>query len=180
LCDHCTGKCCRYFSLPIDEPTTWDDYDTIRWYLAHGRTMVYVEKGQWFLLVMTRCQYLTADDRCRIYLNRPKICQDYTTANCEYEDEWSFDKLFETPEQIWEYAEAVLPPRRRRRGSQGPVLPIVTTRPITPRPGEGGDRRTERGSADGAASYKTIGGAFCRSRLRPATPGVAISRAWTC
>ena len=45
LCDHCTGKCCRYFSLPIDNPTTWDDYDAIRWYLAHGQTIIYVEKG---------------------------------------------------------------------------------------------------------------------------------------
>ena len=59
LCDHCTGQCCRYFSLPIDNPTTWNDYDSIRWYLAHGRTMIYVEKGQWYLLVMTRCKYLT-------------------------------------------------------------------------------------------------------------------------
>jgi uncharacterized protein len=125
LCDHCTGKCCRYFSLPIDNPTTWDDYDSIRWYLAHGRTIVYVEKSQWYLLVMTRCQYLTADDRCGIYLNRPKICRDYTTANCEYEDDWSFERIFETPEQVWEYAEAVLPPRRRRK-TRGPTLPIVT------------------------------------------------------
>jgi Fe-S-cluster containining protein len=125
LCDFCTGKCCRYFSLPIDTPTTWDEYDTIRWYLAHGRTMIYREQGQWYLLVMTRCSYLRADDRCGIYLNRPKICRDYSTANCEYDDEWSFELVFETPEQIWEYAEAVLPPRRRRR-HQAPSLPIVT------------------------------------------------------
>jgi Fe-S-cluster containining protein len=125
LCDHCTGKCCRYFSLPIDEPRTWDDYDSIRWYLAHGRTLVYVDRGQWYLLVMTRCRYLTAEDRCGIYLNRPKICRDYKTATCEYDDDWVFDKIFEAPEQIWEYAEAVLPPRRRRRPS-GPSLPIIT------------------------------------------------------
>jgi Fe-S-cluster containining protein len=127
LCDHCTGKCCRYFSLPISTPATWNDYDAIRWYLAHGRTMIYVEKGQWYLLVMTRCQYLTHQDRCSIYWNRPKICRDYTTANCEYDDEWSFEKLFETPEQIWEYAEAVLPPRRRlRHQPPSSSLPIVT------------------------------------------------------
>ena len=53
LCDLCTGACCRYFSLPIDNPTTWDEYDTIRWYLAHGQTVIYVEKEQWYLLVMT-------------------------------------------------------------------------------------------------------------------------------
>lgn len=125
LCDHCTGKCCRYFSLPIDTPTTWDDFDSIRWYLAHGRTLVYVEKGTWYLVVMTRCKYLTRDDRCAIYLSRPKICQEYTTADCEYDSDWEFEKVFETAEQIWEYAEAVLPPRRRRQPA-GSGLPVVT------------------------------------------------------
>ena len=36
---------------------------------------------------------------------------------------------FETPEQIWEYAEAILPPRRGLKGketSRGPILPIIT------------------------------------------------------
>jgi Fe-S-cluster containining protein len=126
LCDFCTGKCCQYFSLPIDEPTTWDDYDAIRWYLAHGQTIVYVHDGQWYLLVLSRCQYLLPDNRCAIYLNRPKICREYTTADCEYDDAWSFDKVFETPEQIWEYAEALLPPRRRPGRAKGPMLPIVT------------------------------------------------------
>ena len=51
LCDFCTGKCCRYFSLPIDTPHSWDDFDSIRWYLAHGQTLVYVVKEQWYLLV---------------------------------------------------------------------------------------------------------------------------------
>ncbi len=123
LCDFCTAKCCRYFSLPIDCPTSWDGFDSIRWYLAHGQTMVYVDKGQWYLLVMTRCKCLTADDRCGVYLNRPKVCQTYSTADCEYEGDWLFEKVFETPEQIWEYAEAVLPERRQRPNAS---LPIVT------------------------------------------------------
>ena len=65
----------RYFSLPIETPHAWDDYDAIRWYLAHGQTLVYVEKETWFLVVMTRCQFLTAEDRCGIYHSRPKICR---------------------------------------------------------------------------------------------------------
>jgi Fe-S-cluster containining protein len=125
LCDYCTAKCCRYFSLPIHNPATWDDFDTIRWYLAHGQTAIYVEKRQWYLLVYTRCNYLTENDRCGIYLNRPRICSEYTTDNCEYDSEWSFEKLFETPEQIWEYAEAVLPPRRKPR-RPALNLPVVT------------------------------------------------------
>jgi Fe-S-cluster containining protein len=126
LCDFCVGKCCRYFSLPIDTPTTWDDFDSIRWYLAHGQTLIYTVKEQWYLLVMSKCNYLAADNRCKIYHNRPKICREYTTAECEYDDEWSFTRCFETPEQIWEYAEAILPPRPRRgrRGAAGPLAVI--------------------------------------------------------
>ena len=88
--------------------------------------MIYVEKGQWYLLVMTRCNYLTADDRCASISNRPKICREYTTDNCEYDGQWSFDRIFETPEQIWEYAEAVLPPRRKPATKHNTGLPIVT------------------------------------------------------
>jgi len=125
LCDHCAGKCCRYFTVEIDAPKGRDDYDAIRWYLAHGRTLVYVEKGDWFLVVMTRCRYLDRSDRCQIYLNRPKICQSYTTAECEYDDDWVFEKVFETPEQIWEYAEAVLPPRKRPKRLE-PALTVIS------------------------------------------------------
>src|SRR5262249_34918446 len=88
-------------------------------------TMVYVEKRQWYLLVLSRCNYLTGNNRCAIYWNRPKICREYTTDNCEYDNDWSFEKLFETPEQIWEYAEALLPPRRKN-GRAPMHLPVVT------------------------------------------------------
>lgn len=115
LCDHCVGKCCRYFSLPIETPTSWDDYDAIRWYLAHRETVIYVEKGTWYLLVLTRCQYLLPDHRCQIYHDRPRICREYSSKDCEYDTDWTFDKVFETPEQLWEYAEAVLPPRRVKK-----------------------------------------------------------------
>jgi len=124
LCDHCEGRCCRYFSLPIETPEGWDDYDAIRWYLAHGQTLVYVEKETWFLVVMTRCNYLTSEDRCQIYWNRPKICREYTTDECEYDNDWIFEKVFETPEQIWEYAESILPPRRVKRLE--PAITVIT------------------------------------------------------
>jgi Fe-S-cluster containining protein len=129
LCDFCTAKCCRYFSLAISTPTTWDEFDSVRWYLAHSQTMIYVEKKQWYVLVMTRCRYLRNDNRCGNYLNRPKICRTYTTDNCEYDGDWVFEKLFETPEQIWEFAEAVLPPRRKRKAGPTMSLPIVTVSP---------------------------------------------------
>lgn len=124
LCEYCTAKCCRYFALPIDTPETWADYDNIRWYLTHGSVSVFVEGETWHLMVHADCKYLRDDYRCGIYEDRPAICREYTTDNCEYENDTCYEKIFESPEQIWEYAEAVLPmkPRPANQGLQLPVL----------------------------------------------------------
>lgn len=112
LCNHCTGKCCRYFSLPIETPVGHAGFEVIGRYLAHGKTLAYVEKGTWYLLVATRCRYLSRDNRCAVYFERPKICREYATDDCEYDSDWSFEQVFETPEQVAEYAEAVVPTPR--------------------------------------------------------------------
>jgi hypothetical protein len=137
LCSYCTAKCCRYFALPIDTPKTWKDYDDVRWYLAHDQTAVFVEEGKWYLLVHTTCQYLQGDHRCGNYHERMQICRDYTTANCEYDDDAVYDKYFETPEQLAEYAEAMLPPRRRAPWTrQKNRLPVLVSADASTRVGE--------------------------------------------
>lgn len=114
LCAFCGAKCCRYFALPIDTPTDWADFDSIRWFLFHDRAAVFIEKGDWYLLVYTPCKHLREDNLCGIYHQRPQICRDYDTGDCEYEDDWVYDHYFETSEQVEEYAEAVLGPRDGR------------------------------------------------------------------
>ncbi len=126
LCSYCTARCCRYFALPIDEPKTWSDYDFLRWFMMHGRTSVFVDGDVWYLMVHADCQHLQDDNRCGIYDNRPEICRRYSTDNCEYDNDGCYDKLFETPEQIWEYAEAVLPRRRKKKEHEAETrLPIL-------------------------------------------------------
>lgn len=107
LCDHCEAKCCRYFALPIDAPESRRDYDFIRWYLLHDRASVFIEDGTWYLLVHTTCKHLQEDNRCGIYETRPQICREYSTDNCEFDDDWVYEQYFETPEQIAEYTEAM-------------------------------------------------------------------------
>ena len=114
LCQHCAAKCCRYFALPIETPTTWKDFEYLRWYLLHDRATVFIEDDCWYLLVHTRCRHLDENNRCDSYETRPQICRDYSARNCEYEDDWVYDHYFETPEQVEEYAEAVLGPRKGR------------------------------------------------------------------
>lgn len=108
LCSYCEAKCCRYFALPIEKPTTWKQFDEIRWFLMHEHATVFVDNKDWYLLVHTPCRHLLKDSRCGIYEKRPSICREYSTKKCEYDDLWVYDQYFELPEQIEEYAEAVL------------------------------------------------------------------------
>jgi Fe-S-cluster containining protein len=127
LCEYCTAKCCRYFALPIETPKTRKDYEFIRWFLLHEQASVFTEDGDWYLLVSTICRHLQADQRCGIYETRPQICRDYSTHNCEYEEDWTYEQYFETPEQVAEYMEAVLPRRGEEsiRSPKPPLLPIA-------------------------------------------------------
>lgn len=126
LCEYCTAKCCRYFALPIEEPTTFKEWEFVRWYLMHQRASVFQEDDQWYLLIHTVCKHLQEDNRCAIYETRPQICRDYSIEGCEYEDEWTYDKYLETSEQVWEYCEATTPRRGHGiRSPRPPLLPVV-------------------------------------------------------
>ena len=122
LCMYCPAKCCRYFALPIDTPRSVREFDYLRWFLLHERATVFVDEGAWYLLVHTKCKHLGDDNLCGIYETRPKICREYTTEKCEYEDLWVYDQYFELPEQIEEYAEAFLGNRGR---SPKPTVPAT-------------------------------------------------------
>ena len=140
LCEHCTAKCCQYFALPIETPETREEFDNLRWYMYHGSpaaaqagqgagvgsqpVQLFVDDGTWFLMVNLPCRHLQPDNRCGVYEIRPQICRDYTTKNCEYDGDGLYDMFFETPEQLHEYAQAVLPPEDRPpiERSQLPIL----------------------------------------------------------
>lgn len=127
LCEFCTAKCCRYFALPIDAPTEFTDYEHFRWYLLHDRATIFKEDGDWYLLVHTTCKHLQSDNRCGIYETRPEICREYTTDNCEYEDDWTYDFYLETAEQVAEYTEAVLQTKGQSIRSKRPaLLPVIS------------------------------------------------------
>jgi len=127
LCNHCSAKCCRYFALPIEEPTTHEDWEFVRWYLLHGGATVFKEDGTWYLLVHSACKELQSDNRCGIYHDRPMICREYSTNDCEYEDDWLYEAYLETAEQAGEFAEAILPRKKGEsiRGPQPALLPLL-------------------------------------------------------
>ena len=126
LCDYCSAKCCRYFALAIETPEEFADFEYIRWFLLHDRATVFKDGEDWYILVHTTCRHLQEDNRCGIYETRPQICREYTTDNCEYDDDWTYEKYLETPEQVWEYCEATLQKKGQEiRSPKPPLLPIL-------------------------------------------------------
>lgn len=125
LCEYCTAKCCRYFALPIEIPDTFEDLEYIRWYLLHDRASVFKEDDDWYLLVHTTCKHLGENNMCGIYETRPEICRAYTTDNCEYDDNWTYEFYLETPEQVHEYTEAAIQPKGKSIRSRKPDLLAV-------------------------------------------------------
>lgn len=116
LCDSCSGLCCRYFALPIDNPTTARCYDNIRWYLCHENVVVFIEEKQWYIGIMSRCKHLQPDNRCGIYETRPKVCREYKTDNCDYHGgEYNFEALFTSAEQLEAYAKQKLAAKKKRK-----------------------------------------------------------------
>jgi len=103
-CQRCTGLCCRYFALPIDNPEDWKDFDDIRWYLTHENVSIFVEEGQWYLNVNNSCKHLDKDCRCGIYEMRPKICRYYKTDDCDFTgDNYQYELHFTNDSQMEEY-----------------------------------------------------------------------------
>ena len=130
LCDYCTARCCRYFAFPIEKPKSEQDFDHLRWYMLHGRVAIFVEDETWYLMVYADCKHIQPDHRCGIYETRPQICRSYSTDNCEYDDDSVYDKFFETPEQLWEYAQAVLRLKKGRKFSPAPPDPNEVSLPV--------------------------------------------------
>jgi Fe-S-cluster containining protein len=119
LCDQCAALCCRYISLPIDNPTTRRDYDDIRWYLIHQNIVVYIEKRQWYVGVLNKCKHLQDDNRCGIYETRPRVCRNYDTDNCDYHGgEYDFEQLFTSAEHLMAYAGEQLAKERAKKRSK--------------------------------------------------------------
>ena len=84
-CASCDGRCCTYFAMELDRPSTQADYDNLRWYIAHENINLFIEGRDWYLQVNNPCRYLTADKRCAIYERRPQICRDYGQPGTETE-----------------------------------------------------------------------------------------------
>ena len=119
-CHLCNASCCRYFALQIDTPEDKEDYDHVRWYLAHEGIAVWVDDGDWYLEVRTPCRHLQGDNTCAIYETRPQICRDYGLPGadpCEFfTQHLEYDLYFENDAEFDAWYE--LYKNRKKKGKK--------------------------------------------------------------
>ena len=105
LCEKCPAACCRYIALPCDEPTDENSFQEFRWFLMHEGVSVFVSDGSWYVSVSTPCKHLDEQGKCDIYDQRPNICREYSSKNCDYQGgDYGYKLFFTHPHQIVEYA----------------------------------------------------------------------------
>lgn len=105
----CKAICCGHVSIEIERPKTKENFDHIRWLLAHKNITIFVDsQNKWCLDFETPCEKITEKFDCSIYSERPKICKDYPPNGflCEY-DSTNDNELrqisFRTIEEFEEY-----------------------------------------------------------------------------
>lgn len=97
-CNSCDGKCCKYVVLEIDSPEDKDDFENIKWYVAHKNINVFTDdEKEWFIEFITPCEHLNEKNLCGIYEKRPKICKEYSQEECpfhnKYKQKYTFNKI---------------------------------------------------------------------------------------
>ncbi|MBS3162511.1 YkgJ family cysteine cluster protein [Candidatus Woesearchaeota archaeon] len=115
-CNECNGACCREICVEIDEPKTVEDWDEIRWMVAHENIAVYVDdEDDWLVEIQTNCSKLNKDNKCLIYEKRPLICKDHKTDTCVKNAEEEGEKLrFNNVEEVEAHIEKVVKPKIRK------------------------------------------------------------------
>lgn len=91
----CQARCCRYITVTVPAPRSEDDWDEVRWWLAHEGTMVTQDDEGWMLHVRTPCTNLKADNSCAVYPHHMLACKEYDPSDCEFTGEVPFDVLLE-------------------------------------------------------------------------------------
>jgi len=103
-CKDCNGKCCRYIAIEIDAPETKEDFENIKWFVAHKNVNVYIDEDEeWHVEFITPCEFLREENECKIYDNRPEICKEYEHNECTFHNNYEEKHTFKTLKDVEDY-----------------------------------------------------------------------------
>ena len=98
-CGRCPALCCKNLSIRILRPRTKAEIEDLKWQLHFDTVRVYIRNNRWYELVEGRCMYLTEDNRCEVYPDRPDVCRRHNPPECEFFGKY-YDIMIETPDQL--------------------------------------------------------------------------------
>ena len=104
-CTDCNKECCKSVIVEIDEPKTREDWDDIRWEVAHENVNVLKDdEGDWCIEFLTPCTKLDSEGKCKIYDKRPRICKKYNLNSCLLNgDSEYYEIIFRSTEEVDKY-----------------------------------------------------------------------------
>lgn len=123
-CNKCKALCCQYVMLELDEPDDRDEFEKIRWYVAHKNISVVHNDEKWYLYVKNPCKYITRDYKCEIYENRSSVCRNHAATDCDFFGEDCFDIHFETIEQVDKHIARIFKKKKKKQ----PKKPKLTSK----------------------------------------------------
>ena len=112
-CDMCPeADCCTELTIEISAPLTLEDWEEVRWMVAHKNVMVAQQQdGSWVTVFKTPCEKLLPGGKCGVYETRPLICQEYPLEVCPKNGTGpSWVQSFNTMEEVDLHMEEVVVP----------------------------------------------------------------------
>jgi Fe-S-cluster containining protein len=115
-CSGCKAWCCRAVAVEIDAPTTKEDFDDIKWKVAHKNVIVYKDNdSDWLVEFHADCGHLDENWQCKVYDGRYKMCREHDIESCVVHGEGEIGTvIFTKPEDVDKYLE-----KRFRRNGNG-------------------------------------------------------------
>ena len=105
-CDKCNAACCRTVAVGIEKPTTKEDWEDIKWQVAHKNIIVYLDnEDDWVVEFEDDCEFIDPKtNKCTIYEKRPKKCREHSMDNCIKNGEGDvFKIMFRNPQDVDDY-----------------------------------------------------------------------------
>jgi Fe-S-cluster containining protein len=103
-CNDCNGMCCKHVAIEIDTPETKEDFENIRWFVAHKNVKVYIDEDDlWHVEFSTPCEFFGENNQCKIYDKRPAICREYSQEECLFHNPYAEKYTFNSLDEIDDY-----------------------------------------------------------------------------
>lgn len=101
-CQKCPGACCKNLALEIGAPVNKQEIEDLKWQLHFDTVKVYIRGKRWYQWIKGKCIFLSDDNRCTSYNERPSICRKHNPPHCEFFGKF-YNIMFSAPQDLEKY-----------------------------------------------------------------------------